>query len=91
MDIGDEMHEQHLMHSLSVGLVPKLPLKWDTLSIGLGILSLMPTRVQNLVKLILLTCGKLDWRWRWRVSSRNSGWMVRFKEKRMEDIMNPVS
>ena len=37
MDIGDEMHEQHVMHSPSVGLVPKLPLKWDILSIGPGI------------------------------------------------------
>ena len=37
MDIGDEMHEQHLMHSPSVGMVPKLPLKWDTLSIRPGI------------------------------------------------------
>ena len=37
MDIGDEIHEQHPVHSLIVGLVPKLPLKWDTLSTGLSI------------------------------------------------------
>ena len=37
MDIGDGMREQHLVHSPSVGLVPKLALKWDTLSIGLSI------------------------------------------------------
>ena len=37
MDIGDGKHEQHPVHSPSVGLVPKLPMKWDTLSIGLSI------------------------------------------------------
>jgi hypothetical protein len=37
VDIGDGMHEQHPVHSSSVGLVPKSPPKWDTLSIGLSI------------------------------------------------------
>ena len=37
MDIIDEMHEQHPVHFSSVGLVLKLPLKWDILSIRLSI------------------------------------------------------